>query len=382
MIKIIGIKKEFAAEFEHKLILENSQRFLILLGAVILSQIVLIALEATGVMQWQKMIFMARLLTMGSCFVFVGIIYFFRKNASQQRSLQSLKIVTSIMQLLSILIGCYFVIYMFNTGIYSFSSFLLVGLIVSLTYMRNPNFSGLILLLFYAGLVTYLNFFQYPISLWLGEFLISFVFLFIIHIGNILNYNRYVTSYMQDREIRILNDQEIRIMNEKLKEMSQTDELTGIYNRRKISEMIGEYTELSKRYRTPFSLIMFDIDHFKSVNDSYGHNVGDAVLRQLADHVKSRLRSTDIFGRWGGEEFIILIPNDTGNGAYTLIESLRKHTETLDFPIAGKVTFSAGICVYKDGDSDIELIKKADDALYKAKESGRNQTQIYYFEDV
>ena len=111
MIKIIGIKKEFAAEFEHKLILENSQRFLILLGAVILSQIVLIALEATGVMQWQKMIFMARLLTMGSCFVFVGIIYFFRKNASQQRSLQSLKIVTSIMQLLSILIGCYFVIY-------------------------------------------------------------------------------------------------------------------------------------------------------------------------------------------------------------------------------------------------------------------------------
>ena len=124
-------------------------------------------------------------------------------------------------------------------------------------------------------------------------------------------------------------------------------------------------------------MIIFDIDHFKSVNDNYGHNVGDIVLRQLADHIKSRLRSTDIFGRWGGEEFIILVPNDEGDGAYNLIESLRKHTETFVFPTAGKVTFSAGIGVYKDGDSDIDLIKKADDALYKAKKSGRNQTQIY-----
>ena len=287
MFKIIGIKKEFAAEFEHKLILENSQRFLILLGAVIISQIVLLVLEATGAMQWQRTIFMARLLTMGSCFVFVGIIYFFRKNTSQQRSLQSLKIVTSIMQLLSILIGCYFVIYMFNTGIYSFSSFLLVGLIVSLTYMRNPNFSGAYLTYCFMRDWSRISiFFDIRSRYGWGEFLISFVFLFIIHIGNILNYNRYVTSYMQEREIRILNDQEIRIMNEKLKEMSQTDELTGIYNRRKISEKIEEYTELSKRYQTPFSLIMFDIDHFKAVNDSYGHNVGDIGIASISGSSK------------------------------------------------------------------------------------------------
>ena len=101
-------------------------------------------------------------------------------------------------------------------------------------------------------------------------------------------------------------------MNTILKEMSETDQLTEIYNRRVVLEKIEEYTELSKRYGSSFSLIMFDIDHFKSVNDSYGHNVGDIVLRKLADHVKSRLRSTDIFARWGGERIHHLSPERYG----------------------------------------------------------------------
>ena len=101
-------------------------------------------------------------------------------------------------------------------------------------------------------------------------------------------------------------------MNIKLKDMSETDQLTQIFNRRVILEKVEEYTALAKRYGTAFSLVIFDIDHFKAVNDTFGHNVGDIVLRQLTDNVKSRIRSTDIFGRWGGEEFIILVPNDAG----------------------------------------------------------------------
>ena len=374
MFRLLHPEKEFAKEFEIGLIRENSRRLQLFFSFVGISQIIFILFEAVGVLPWQTDIFIYRLLLIGFCAIFIGLIKYANKIDASERSVMSLRVTTSIVQLLSMMIGCYFNVYMFNTGIYSFSTFLIVGFIVSLTCMRNPYFSGGILFVFYTGLTVYLNLFKYPLNDWIGEFLIALLFIFIIHIGNILNYNRHVKIFMQEKKIMQ--------MNRELKDMSETDQLTEIYNRRVVLEKIEEYAELSKRYQTPFSLAMVDIDHFKAINDNFGHNVGDVVLRQLADHVKSRLRSTDIFGRWGGEEFIILVPNDAGDGAYMLVESLRKHTEEFAFATVGKVTFSAGISVYKEGDSDIDLIKKADDALYKAKKSGRNQTQLYHFEDA
>ncbi len=368
MFKLLHPEKEFAKEFEIGLIRENSQRLQLLFGVVGISQVLFILSEVAGILPWQTDIFFFRLLLIGFCALFIGLIQYANRIQSPIRSVMILRIVTSVVQLLTMAIGCYFTVYMFNTGIYSFSAFLVVGFIVSLTCMRNPFFSGAILFVFYTGLTVYINLFKYPLSDWIGEFLIAFVFIFILHIGNILLYNRHVKIFMQDKKI-------IQ-MNTKLKDISETDQLTEIYNRRVILEKIEEYTALAERYNRPFCLAIFDIDHFKLVNDTYGHNVGDMVLKQLADNVKSRIRSTDIFGRWGGEEFIILIPNDSGEGAFSLMECLRKQTETFDFLSAGHVTFSAGIGVYQEGDTYTDLIKKADDALYTAKESGRNQTII------
>lgn len=368
MFRLIHPEKEFAKEFEIGLIQENSKRLQLLFGVVAISQIIFILSEIAGALPWQTDIFFFRLLLIGFCALFIGLIQYANRIQSSIRSVMILRIVTSVVQLLTMAIGCYFTVYMFNTGIYSFSAFLVVGFIVSLTCMRNPYFSGAILFVFYTGLTVYINLFKYPLGEWIGEFLIAFLFIFLIHIGNILNYNRHVKIFMQDKHIMQ--------MNTKLKDMSETDQLTEIYNRRVILEKIEEYTALAMRYGNSFALAIFDIDHFKRVNDTFGHNVGDIVLRQLADNVKSRLRSTDIFGRWGGEEFIILIPNDSGDGAFSLMECLRQHTETFAFPTAGKITFSAGIGVYEEGDTDVDLIKKADDALYFAKESGRNQTKL------
>ncbi len=164
------------------------------------------------------------------------------------------------------------------------------------------------------------------------------------------------------------------------------DALTGFYNRRQLEERIKQEVANAKRQRAPLCGIMTDIDFFKKVNDTYGHAVGDLVLKTIAKVIRGQLREYDIAGRYGGEEFSILLPFTKINEAQMVAERLRKSIENKVIDISKvnpesevktiKVTLSLGVYEIKDSDKDEDLLKKADKALYQAKNTGRNKVVI------
>lgn len=168
----------------------------------------------------------------------------------------------------------------------------------------------------------------------------------------------------------------LKAMNENLRKMATTDNLTGIYNRHKFEEMFEIEIERVLRYETPLSMIMFDIDHFKMVNDTYGHDVGDYVIKNIVDVVKKKIRNIDIFVRWGGEEFIILCPQTDSLSAATLAQKLRGDIEKTTLDKVGNITCSFGVTSYLKKESKNSFIKRLDSALYRAKDDGRNRVVV------
>jgi diguanylate cyclase (GGDEF)-like protein/PAS domain S-box-containing protein len=164
-----------------------------------------------------------------------------------------------------------------------------------------------------------------------------------------------------------------RRMEADLEYRATNDVLTGLFNRRKFEEMLEQELERNGRYGTQFSLVMFDVDHFKAVNDNHGHETGDRILRRLAETVGQRIRATDILGRWGGEEFMVLLPETGPAGAARLAESIRIKVAESDFPGPGRITISMGVVSPQAKERRRDLTKRADDALYRAKAAGRNQ---------
>lgn len=160
---------------------------------------------------------------------------------------------------------------------------------------------------------------------------------------------------------------------EELDRISHTDALTMIHNRLRLDEALTAEVNRFKRYRTPFSLIISDIDFFKRINDKYGHPVGDRILIDLCKLISEQLRSTDIFGRWGGEEFMILCPATTKEEAIITAEKLRRAIEETYFEPVGHMTVSFGVTMVEEGDGEKELVSRADKQLYRAKREGRNR---------
>ena len=163
---------------------------------------------------------------------------------------------------------------------------------------------------------------------------------------------------------------------ERLKQLSTTDILTQTYNRMAFNDFLETELQRAQRYNTGMSLIMFDIDHFKMVNDTYGHLAGDEVLKTLVKVVQLSIRKVDILARWGGEEFMILVPEAGQEAARELAERLRKEIEAHVFSTAEKITVSIGVTTYRDGDSADSIITRVDNALYRAKENGRNRIEV------
>jgi len=182
---------------------------------------------------------------------------------------------------------------------------------------------------------------------------------------------RYFVSTSRDISDRIALEKE-------LKQLATKDALTGIYNRYKINAKIEEEIKRADRYGEPFGLIMFDIDHFKSVNDTYGHDAGDYVLQELSKIILKNIRETDSFGRWGGEEFMLLLPYASKEKIGEIAEKIRRKVQEYSFEYVGHITISIGATLYKKNEGLSNIIKRVDTALYKAKSGGRNQVVSFF----
>jgi diguanylate cyclase (GGDEF)-like protein len=168
---------------------------------------------------------------------------------------------------------------------------------------------------------------------------------------------------------------ELALKNRELERLVVTDEVTGLGNRRFIYDALALEAEKNKRYGAPLSVLICDVDRFKSVNDRFGHQVGDQVLRAVGDLFQRGVRKVDVAGRWGGEEFLIICPNTAVGDAVRLAEKLRLAFEAYDFPVVGRTTCSFGVAQLRADEDSSMLFRRADDALYRAKDAGRNRVE-------
>ncbi|MBC8207084.1 MAG: diguanylate cyclase [Kiritimatiellales bacterium] len=166
---------------------------------------------------------------------------------------------------------------------------------------------------------------------------------------------------------------ELALNNEELERLATRDKLTGLYNRRRLDQLMAAEIERAWRYGRPLSIMLLDIDKFKTINDTLGHLVGDTILSETAKQLQNSVRSCDLVGRWGGDEFIIICPETTPDTALPLAERLCRDYAACEFTAVDGLTASFGVASYREGRRADDLFSSADDALYRAKRNGRNQ---------
>lgn len=191
--------------------------------------------------------------------------------------------------------------------------------------------------------------------------------------GHMLKIESFVLLYQGIVQIGIEDPYDLIFA--KLRTTAITDPLTNIYNRRYFTQELIKEIERSKLTGSKFSLIMLDIDDFKKINDDHGHAFGDLVLQTAVKMIENRIRKTDVFARWGGEEFMILFPDTAVDEAVAIAEELRRQLSQLEVPRVGRITASFGVTGYTSGDSVDLLIQKADKLMYEAKAAGRNHVR-------
>ena len=181
-----------------------------------------------------------------------------------------------------------------------------------------------------------------------------------------------VNKYQEYYIITLTDITQITNQSLEYKHDANFDALTQIYNRNMFNQMIDKKMKMVKLQKLPLSFILLDIDHFKQVNDTYGHLVGDDILKNLVALIKKHTRDSDIFARWGGEEFVLIFDVSIDRG-FQIAQSLRKHIEQEKFDVVKQITCSFGITQIQQDDTVESMTKRADVALYEAKESGRNR---------
>jgi len=168
-----------------------------------------------------------------------------------------------------------------------------------------------------------------------------------------------------------------RVLHEEVTRLSQEDHLTGLLNRRRITQLLDNEMRRALRYDSTFSIILMDIDDFKAINDRFGHQAGDRVLKKIADVIRKGVRATDLIGRWGGEEFLILSPETDVAGGISLAGKMRTLLEETDLDeICGSRTASFGVAAFNQSDDVEAVIGRADAGLYAAKNGGKNRIEV------
>ncbi len=175
-------------------------------------------------------------------------------------------------------------------------------------------------------------------------------------------------------------------LNEQLKTLATIDGLTGVYNHRTFQERLEDLFSVARRYKTPLSLLLMDIDYFKKFNDTYGHQIGDEVLKRVAKTIQNTMRDVDVVCRYGGEEFVVILPQTTARDGYKAAERLRREMESKPFILNNqelRITISLGVSNFPEGDqiNREDLISQADAMLYKAKRAGRNKSVLWGSEE-
>lgn len=169
---------------------------------------------------------------------------------------------------------------------------------------------------------------------------------------------------------------ELALRHRALEVAANTDRLTQLYNRQYLDSIIEKEFARATRYQTAFSLILIDCDHFKTVNDTHGHQVGDLVLGELAQLLRESVRASDIVGRWGGEEFLLVLPDTGIASAARLSEKLRCAIDSHEFSVVLHKTASFGVTLLRPNETIKEFISRVDQALYRAKQNGRNRVEV------
>lgn len=185
-----------------------------------------------------------------------------------------------------------------------------------------------------------------------------------------------VSRFLYEKDYYVISMVDVTALDSEVRtfaHLAHTDPLTRISNRLKFDNMLSQEIRRSSRYHMPLSLIMLDIDDFKKVNDTYGHQAGDRVLKETVRLVKDTIRNTDFFTRWGGEEFVVLATDTSLSGACLLAERIREVLDRNPFHGIGHVTCSLGVAVFEKGDTPETLLGRADMALYEAKKNGKNR---------
>jgi len=195
--------------------------------------------------------------------------------------------------------------------------------------------------------------------------------------------NTYLEQKIYERTESLLDTQkELLEDNNELTRMALTDSLTSLSNRTHMNQILHKEYSRFERHNQRFGIIMLDIDHFKAINDTRGHDAGDQVLKKLARLFEGAIRSSDFVARWGGEEFLICCTTIEEDDLLPIAETIRQLVANTDFAIGWPLTASLGCAAIVKGETIGELIKRADIALYEAKNNGRNQSIVSEFTDI